>query len=859
MKTSLRYILLSLCLFISCLIYGQGTESNVHGIVTDAKSGEPLMSVSCRTYDKNGKLLTFGISDVDGKYMLRLSANCSYAEFKSIGYKGHRISVASLHDNSDVALEQDAVALQEVIVNIKPIEVHKDTINYNIAAFKDVNDRKLVDVLKKLPGIEVDEDGRVTYKGNSINSFNIEGQNLLGNRYNQATNSLPIDAVAQVQVMEHDHPIRALRGKVLSDKATLNIKLKSDYKAKMFGELSAGGGYGDEALWNVGGTAVRIARKNQLLATLQTNNTGNNLNEYAKEHIDVTDIDSYEPIPNNKLTTERRTFLPIDEKRFTFNKSISAGLNHSHIVGKYGNFRSNIVFYGNRINDSDSLVNKYGGSSPVMLHEMDQSTFKDWVLTPIFHYEHNAPYVFLIEELTTSFGKQTNNGVINSNYVGIDSKTNARPITVQNKLQMTLTLGKQILQVNSFVRYYRNQEKLVSDDISDNPIYNLDERLLSKRLVARNSFSTIFNVWGNELRLKYALEYRNNGLRIQQDRYDKYFYVKNSFSPEYTIKYSRGFVYVALPLNTQSSRMQWLPHSKNNRFYLTPSLRWSHHFNSQWRSMLSAGVTDDIAGEDPFSSFYFSNYRTKVSGLDNLGRNLSKSLSASLNYTNIISLFSWNMMVTSSWQKWDFYNSYTYDNQWSKIDPIWENVRSNRLLALTSVEKTWSKIRLFTKATVNFNHSEQPFIQNTVEYKAKSNIFSTSLSLSWTKLSWLQIYNDATFNLSWQDNEQFKSSNSLRSYYNTFRLQVHPIKKLNFGISANNNIIETEPSKYHSLTFVDASCSYIISKRIELTGRVTNLFNQTKYIEGYYSGINYFYYERPLRGIEGLFSISVNF
>lgn len=160
--------------------------------------------------------------------------------------------------------------------------------------------------------------------------------------------------------------------------------------------------------------------------------------------------------------------------------------------------------------------------------------------------------------------------------------------------------------------------------------------------------------------------------------------------------------------------------------------------------MLSAGVTDDIAGEDPFSSFYFSNYRTKVSGLDNLGRNLSKSLSASLNYTNIISLFSWNMMVTSSWQKWDFYNSYTYDNQWSKIDPIWGNVRSNRLLALTSVEKTWSKIRLFTKATVNFNHSEQPFIQNTVEYKAKSNIFSTSLSLSWTKLSWLQIYNDAT-------------------------------------------------------------------------------------------------------------------
>ena len=57
-----------------------------------------------------------------------------------------------------------------------------------------------------MPGIEVADNGAIRYKGRPINKFNIEGQDLLGNQYNQATRNMPADAVATVQVMEDDSP-----------------------------------------------------------------------------------------------------------------------------------------------------------------------------------------------------------------------------------------------------------------------------------------------------------------------------------------------------------------------------------------------------------------------------------------------------------------------------------------------------------------------------------------------------------------------------------------------------------------------------------------------------------------------------
>ena len=87
-----------------------------------------------------------------------------------------------------------------------------------------------------MPGIEVTTSGQILYQGSSINKLNIEGLDLMGDQYNQATQNMPAEAVSTIQVMENNQPIRALEGKIHSNHATLNIRLKKNVFVKPNGQ-----------------------------------------------------------------------------------------------------------------------------------------------------------------------------------------------------------------------------------------------------------------------------------------------------------------------------------------------------------------------------------------------------------------------------------------------------------------------------------------------------------------------------------------------------------------------------------------------------------------------------------------------
>lgn len=111
-----------------------------------------------------------------------------------------------------------------------------------------------------MPGIEVTTSGQILYQGSSINKLNIEGLDLMGDQYNQATQNMPAEAVSTIQVMENNQPIRALEGKIHSNHATLNIRLKKNYKMRPFGDAEVGAG-GTPAIWDGSLTGIQVAKK----------------------------------------------------------------------------------------------------------------------------------------------------------------------------------------------------------------------------------------------------------------------------------------------------------------------------------------------------------------------------------------------------------------------------------------------------------------------------------------------------------------------------------------------------------------------------------------------------------------------
>src|SRR5699024_5728851 len=115
--------------------------------------------------------------------------------------------------------------IQEVKVEDMPVFRRKDTLNYTVDAFTGREDRVIGDIIRKLPGIEMDGE-RILYRGKPIQKYMVNNLDLMEGRYGMINKNLPADAVKDVQVVENDQPIKILDSLVFSDQASLNLKLK---------------------------------------------------------------------------------------------------------------------------------------------------------------------------------------------------------------------------------------------------------------------------------------------------------------------------------------------------------------------------------------------------------------------------------------------------------------------------------------------------------------------------------------------------------------------------------------------------------------------------------------------------------
>lgn len=266
--------------------------------LTDSLTHEPLPQVVCRVFTSSDKAAAFAVSDADGKLTV-VAPRDSRLSFTAMGYAGLRRppSSFSVGKVNLLSMAQQSVTLREVKVKAPPIRSACDTLSYNIGQFVGRGDAHLEDVLRKLPGITVQDNGTVSYQGKAINKFYIEGKDLLGNNYNQATRNLPVDAVSTVEVLENHQPVKMLRGKQVSDKAALNIRLDKKKQGLPFGEMEAKGGWGDNGLWQGRLFLTKILKSTQWLLTAKGNNVGQDVTEETMEHIDMSDLDAFEPLP----------------------------------------------------------------------------------------------------------------------------------------------------------------------------------------------------------------------------------------------------------------------------------------------------------------------------------------------------------------------------------------------------------------------------------------------------------------------------------------------------------------------------------------------------------------------------------
>ncbi|TDQ16356.1 carboxypeptidase family protein [Algoriphagus boseongensis] len=192
------------------------------------------------------KIGGFGISNDEGRFKITLAPGAEYLlRVSFVGYKQFEMPVKEWDSETPmlIVLQQADTELGLVeVVSELPVTMKGDTLTYKTDAFTTGTERKLEDVLEKLPGFQVDENGEVKVQGKKVDKVLVDGKTFFDGDTKLATKNLPANAVDRVQVLKNFNEISPIRGLDNDETLALNIQLKEGKKNMVFGDLTAGGG-----------------------------------------------------------------------------------------------------------------------------------------------------------------------------------------------------------------------------------------------------------------------------------------------------------------------------------------------------------------------------------------------------------------------------------------------------------------------------------------------------------------------------------------------------------------------------------------------------------------------------------------
>ncbi|MDW5287408.1 carboxypeptidase-like regulatory domain-containing protein [Formosa sp. PL04] len=239
--------LIILLLLAANLSFGQ---LKFEGVVKDS-IGNPLELANIIAINTESQSLeSYGITNPEGEYKLSLSKNSNYnIQVSYIGMKTEQIKLETTDKNvyKTFSLNSDNTLDEVELIYEMPVTVKGDTIIYNADSFKNGTERKLEDILKKLPGLEVNDDGEIEVEGNVVSKVMIDGKDFFDGDSKLATKNIPSSAIDKIEVLKNFAEIGQLSGVTNNqDNVAINIKLKEGKKNFWFGDITGGAGIANE-------------------------------------------------------------------------------------------------------------------------------------------------------------------------------------------------------------------------------------------------------------------------------------------------------------------------------------------------------------------------------------------------------------------------------------------------------------------------------------------------------------------------------------------------------------------------------------------------------------------------------------
>lgn len=494
-------MLRSILTILSILLYFSAfaQQRTISGTVTD-EAGVPLPNVVVRVVDAKGSIISHTSTDQKGKYVLQFKSDANATSVKAsfLGYAPESYAISPKTTVQDFALARKEFKLPEFTLKADPIRRKGDTLSYSVSAFKNASDRTIEDVIRKLPGVEVEEGGRIKYNGKSINKFYIEGLDLLGGRYSLATQNISADDISTINVYERHQPKEVLKDIVVSDDAALNLKLKKGRMLKPVGKIEGGAGIdGDkDALWLASLFSMLISPENQTLITAKGNNAGEKYEAEMQDHIGGSSDDI--SIVSSLFTHQGFGSVSLPFSRYKDNTSVAASANTLFKLTKKTDMRVIADYTFDRESSMTEKQAHYAeveGSAAYYSESAESSEQRQRVRVAM-NVEKNLKNIYLNDKLGFRASFVSNTYDIN-NTGNIMQRVICREFEVNNNLSMTLRRGNNLLSAASTISFSstpRNSMKafytpegipIVTQTVPGKNFYTYESIAGSKKLARR--------------------------------------------------------------------------------------------------------------------------------------------------------------------------------------------------------------------------------------------------------------------------------------------------------------------------------------------------------------------------------------
>ena len=273
-------------LFITLALSAQNYKVSLQ--LQDAVTGEPIGFATVSLAPEKGKHI-YSLSDADGNAKFEKVKAGKYAlKAEILGYTPLKQDIEVKGDLDlgvmEMDLDRQVLDAAQVTALGNPVVIKKDTVEYNASSFKISDDNMLVDLLKKLPGIEVGEDGSITSNGETITKITIEGKTFFLDDPQLASQNIPAKLVEKVKVVKKKSEQAEFTGiDDGEDETVIDLSVKPGMMNGVFGNAMAGGGHDlpsregapNDWRWQTAFMGGKFTKDSQLSVIVNANNTNN--------------------------------------------------------------------------------------------------------------------------------------------------------------------------------------------------------------------------------------------------------------------------------------------------------------------------------------------------------------------------------------------------------------------------------------------------------------------------------------------------------------------------------------------------------------------------------------------------------